>query len=124
LAMIHGLVAAIALIGSFFLARIGGVTAVAVANLVSWTVGAALLYRFFNRKVPLRLEWGTYLRYLASAAVMAVFVLFAEKLVHPAIRQLLFGGCVAGVVYVLLISAQRDLGIQEFVRILWSRASR
>jgi O-antigen/teichoic acid export membrane protein len=124
LAMIHGMVAAIALLGGVFLARVGGVTAVAAANLASWTVGAALLYRFFDRKVALRLEWGRYLRYAASAAVMAGFVLLAAKLVHPALGQLLLGGCVAGVVYLLLIvCVQRDLGIQEFVRTLWSRTA-
>lgn len=108
LARIHGMVAAVALLGSLAVAR-AGASAVAIVYVVSWSAGAALLYQLFTTKSSLRLEWARYLRYLGSATVTAGLVFAASQLVHAAIAQLVFGGCVAALVYALLMMAQRDL---------------
>lgn len=108
LAQIHGTIAAIALIGSLALAH-SGVTAVAFVYFVSWLAGAALLYRFFEERGPLHLEWGRYLRYSGSAIVTAGLALSASQCVHAAVSQLVLGGCMAGLVYTLLMLLQRDL---------------
>jgi O-antigen/teichoic acid export membrane protein len=108
LAKVHGFVAVIALFGSLLFVGFGGATAVALSSVVSWSAGALLLYRFFERKSRLRLEWGKYLRYLGSAVVTAGIVFSVSRLVHPDLAQLVLGGCVTGIAYLLLIFLQRD----------------
>jgi hypothetical protein len=108
LARIHGLAAAVTLLGRLAVAR-AGASAVALVYVVSWSAAAALLYRRFEKKCRLRLEWGKYLRYLASAAVTAALAFSAARLVHTAAAQLVFGACVAALVYALLMIVQWDL---------------
>jgi O-antigen/teichoic acid export membrane protein len=122
LARIHGTVAVVSLTGSLLLVRSWGATGVAVANFVAWAMGALLLYGWFERKNPIPLEWGGYLRYAGSAAAMAVIVFIVARAVDRPIGQFLLGGCAAGIAYVFLLWIQRDLALQGLVRILRQRS--
>jgi peptidoglycan biosynthesis protein MviN/MurJ (putative lipid II flippase) len=89
---------------------------------VAWAMGALLLYGWFERKNPIALEWGGYLRYAGSAAAMAVIVFIVARAVDRPIGQFLLGGCAAGIAYVFLLWIQRDLALQGLVRILRQRS--
>ncbi len=118
LARIHGTVAAITLTGSLLLVRSWGTAGVAVANFAAWAIGALLLYSWFKAKNPIPLEWSGYLRYAASAAVMAVCAFLVTRSVDGPNLQFLLGGCTAAIVFTLLLWSQRDSALQGLVRIL------
>lgn len=124
LARVHGTVAAVAFIGSVLAARDFGSTGVATSLLISWVIGVALLYRWFERRAPLRLEWGKYFRYGGSAALIALFVYFAVRPLHSPAQQFLLGGGVAGIAFALLMWFQGDLAFRSLVRNLWGAAAK
>jgi O-antigen/teichoic acid export membrane protein len=115
LARIHGTVAVIGLAGSLLVVREWGSTGVAVALLAGWTAGIVLLHRWFRIKASLPLEWSKYLRYAGSAAIMAAAVFLAASLINPPIQQFVLGGCVAVIVYALLLWTQRDVAFQGLI---------
>lgn len=122
LARIHGIVAVIGLGGSVLVVRAWGITGVAVALLVGWTIGIVLLLRWFRRKASLPLEWSKYWRYAGSAGVMAAAVFVAASLMNSPIQQLVLGGCVAAIVYALLMWTQRDIAFRGLINtvITWA----
>jgi O-antigen/teichoic acid export membrane protein len=115
LAKIHGTVAALGVVGSLLVVRASGITGVSAALLMAWIAGAFLLYHWFQLKAPLRLEWGRYLRYGGSAAVMAMAVFLAARVLHPPGEQFVLGASVALVVYAFLLWMQRDIALRELV---------
>lgn len=118
LAKIHGTVAAIGFVGSLLLVRSWGMTGVAVALVSAWAVGMILLYRWFDRRNPMPLEWARYLRYACSAGIMAVCASLVKSSVREAGLQFILGGCAAIIAYVLLLWMQRDLALQGMIRIV------
>ncbi len=118
LARIHGTVAVIGLAGSLLVVRRWGIMGVAVALLAAWTVGIVQLHHWFRRKASLPLEWGKYLRYAGSAAIMGASVFLAARLINPPIEQFAFGGCVAAIVYALLLWTQRDVAFRGLINIV------
>ncbi len=118
LAKIQGSVAAVAVIGGVSLARSGGATGVALALLTAWAFGLVHLYLWFERRTPLQLEWGKYLRYAGSAAVAAGITFLAGRLLGAGVEQFVTGGCVAGFAYAFLLWMQRDLAFQNLARLV------
>jgi O-antigen/teichoic acid export membrane protein len=123
LAKIQGSVAAVAVVTSVLLARNGGAIGVAIGLLISWLVGAVYLYRWFERRMPVRLEWVRYLRYAGSAVVTAAFTFLAAKFFEPGVKQLVVGGCVAGIVYTFLLWLQHDAALEQLIRVFAERAA-
>ena len=115
LARIHGTVAVIGLAGSLLVVRGWGITGVAVALLAAWIAGIVLLYHWFQRQASLPLEWGKYLRYAGSAAIMGAAVFLAARFINPPIEQFVFGGFVAAIVYALLLWTQRDVAFRGLI---------
>ena len=122
LARIEGAVAAVTLIGGILLSRTEGLIGMAVALLAAWFVGAVLLYRWFERRAPLGLEWRSYLRYAGSAVLMATLVFFGIRLVPSPVERFLLGGVLATVIYASLLWMQQDLPFQSLVRGVRQRA--
>jgi O-antigen/teichoic acid export membrane protein len=114
LAGIHGAAAAVALIGSLVLIRWAGLEGVAVALLLSWIVAAVLLYRWFEQRTPLQLEWRRYLQYGGSAVVMAMVAFLAAHLVSRPLEKLALGLSLATAVYSLLLWTQ---GVPTFEKL-------
>jgi len=123
LAKIQGSVAAVAVVTTVLVARNGGAIGVAIGLLISWLVGALHLYNWFERRMPVRLEWGRYLRYAGSAVVTALCTLLAGKLFQPGVRQLVVGGCVATLVYTFLLWLQRDPAFEQLMRAFAERTA-
>lgn len=111
LARIYGVMVGVTLIAGVILVRRWGVDGMAVAHLVSWIAGAILMFRWFWRNSPMRLEWKTYLRYALSAVTMAAVVYLGTRLVHVAYEELILGIWIAAIVYVVLLWLQKDTAL-------------
>lgn len=118
LVRIYGAMAAVSLIGGVILTLLLGITGMAVAFLASGIVGVVLISKWFWHTAPIHLEWNAYLRQSFSAALTAAVAYSGVRLVHPAFGQLLLGGCLAGVVYSLLLWLQRDLAFLSLLQTL------
>jgi O-antigen/teichoic acid export membrane protein len=118
LAKIYGAMVAITLIAGVLLARRWAVNGMAVAQIASWIIGAVLMCFFFQRRSAMRLEWKLYLRYAASAVIMAAVVYFGARVGHTAFERLLLGGCISSTVYFLLLWLQRDSSLLSAAKIL------
>lgn len=123
LAKIYGAMAVICLVAGVLLARRWGSTGMAVAFLISWIVGMALIWRWFRRNTAVQPEWKVYMRQTGSALVMATVVYFSVRLIHPALVQFLVGACLAVGIYPLLLWWQGDFAIRDLVNSLWNQSA-
>jgi O-antigen/teichoic acid export membrane protein len=116
LAKIQASVGIIAVAGAAILTPMTGVEGPAIALLIAWSLGVALLYRWFVRRTPLPLEWRTYVRYFASACVASTVAAIATRIIGSPRIRLLLGSSIASVLYWLFLWLQADVGCLQLMR--------
>jgi O-antigen/teichoic acid export membrane protein len=115
LAKIQGATAVITVCGSAVLGRVAGVNGAAIASVVGWSVGVALLYRWFVKRTPLPMEWWSYLRYGSSACAAAGLAAVVTKSISSPLIRCSVGSCFACISYLLLLWVQRDVGFLQLI---------
>lgn len=116
LAKIYAVTAIVCLAGSVLVATSARATGVAAAFLVSWVVAIVLLFRWFQRMIPVTFEWVAYLRYGFSAVFSAGVVWAVISFTHGAASQLAIGGALAILVYAALLFLQKDVAVLAISR--------